>query len=194
MIRPGEVSLAHNGVLYLDELPKFSSASIAAVSDALHDGASTIMRRGQSTGFPADPFLVAAANPCPCGFSSSILHDCSDSDAAKKQYQARTNKAASKLGIKLRVELQPQTPRELKHEPVGETSEEVRERVTRSQDLQLKRYGNLVCKTGMPLLDALAVVIATLDGRAVPDSNDDSLAAELFGLENNNQDAVEGRR
>jgi magnesium chelatase family protein len=191
--RLGELSLAHNGVLYLDELPEFSRSSIEAIAIPLDDGYISVCRNRSVTTFPAKTMLVAAANPCPCGFSGSTLHGCSCRDGAKKQYSKRRADFAKALGIDLTIELEAQSPRDLKDQAAGETSEVVRRRVTRSQKMQRERYGCLISGTDTPLAEAVAVVLATLDGRATVKNSDLVYGSMLFGL-TDNQDALEGRQ
>lgn len=87
--RPGEISLAHNGVLFLDELPEFNRASIEGLREPLEERAVTISRVHASLHLPASFLLVAAANPCPCGWADSRVRECVCTNEARSRYQHR---------------------------------------------------------------------------------------------------------
>lgn len=129
--RPGEVSLADNGVLFLDELPEFPKHTIEAVKTVIRDKLTTICRTRQNHEFPADFMLVAGANPCPCGWRGSDLHPCNCSEQSVEVMQERI----AWLDFDIKVELQPLPPRLLRDHPVGETSEAVKARVTAARAL-----------------------------------------------------------
>ena len=87
--RPGEVSLAHLGVLFLDEFPEFRMSALEGLRQPLEDGEVTISRRLTSVTFPARIMLVAAMNPCPCGFKGDARRECTCPDHRLRQYAAR---------------------------------------------------------------------------------------------------------
>lgn len=87
--RPGEVTLSHNGVLFLDELPEFSRAVLEVLRQPLEDGEVTISRVNASLSFPSKLMLITALNPCPCGFSSDPARECSCTPADIRRYQKR---------------------------------------------------------------------------------------------------------
>jgi magnesium chelatase family protein len=87
--KPGEISLAHRGVLFLDELPEYSRAALEALREPLETGCITIARAGQSCEFPARFQLVAAMNPCPCGYAGDPGHNCHCSPDSVRRYQSR---------------------------------------------------------------------------------------------------------
>lgn len=112
--RPGEVSLAHRGVLFLDELTEFRRSAVQALGIALRDHTVRISRNDALIVFPAVPYaVVAAANPCPCGYAGSLDRRCSCSDAAIRCYRERLDDYAILLGINRRfVQHPPTSPRE----------------------------------------------------------------------------------
>lgn len=104
--RPGEVSLAHRGVLFLDELSEFRSSAIEAVGRALRDGVARFNRPDALVDFPAKPFaVIAASNPCPCGHRGSRVHRCTCSAETVRSYTARLDSYARVLGLTTRLEL-----------------------------------------------------------------------------------------
>ncbi len=138
--RPGEVSLAHNGVLFLDELPEFKKQVLEVMRQPLEDGQVTISRALMSLSYPARFMLVAAMNPCPCGFLDDPQHTCTCTPIAIQRYQARVS------GPLLdRIDIQIEVPairfRELHEEAGCEDSETVRARVQKARQLQRDRYG-----------------------------------------------------
>ncbi len=137
-IRPGEVSLAHRGVLFLDEFPEFSTNALESMREPLESGALTISRARGSVTFPARFLLVAAMNPCPCGYYGDTARACSCPDAAVSRYQRRVS------GPLLdRIDLFVDVPRvafsELAGGPSGERSEVVRDRVMEARERQAER-------------------------------------------------------
>ncbi len=137
-IRPGEVSLAHRGVLFLDEFPEFSSAALEAMREPLESGAVTISRARGSLTFPARFLLVAAMNPCPCGYYGDAKRACSCAESTVSRYQRRVS------GPLLdRLDLFIEVPRvdyqELTGAPTGEHSAVVRARVVEARARQARR-------------------------------------------------------
>lgn len=137
--RPGEVSLSHNGVLFLDELPEFKKNVLEVLRQPLEDGQVTISRALTSLTYPARFMLVAAMNPCPCGFLGDPQHSCSCNPLAIQRYQAKVS------GPLLdRMDIQIEVPairyRELSTEDTAESSADVRMRVERARLVQRKRY------------------------------------------------------
>lgn len=137
--KPGEVSLAHRGVLFLDETPEFQKISLEVLRQPLEDGEVTISRAATSVTFPADFTLIAAMNPCPCGYHLDIVKDCQCSLAQIKRYWAKLS------GPLLdRIDLQIEVPRlsdtELMELTDGESSEAIRARVMLAVDRQKNRF------------------------------------------------------
>ncbi len=137
--RPGEVSLAHNGVLFLDELPEFRKQVLEVMRQPLEDGVVTIARAAASLRFPADFMLVAAMNPCPCGFLGDKNRECKCSPVQVQRYR---NQLSGPLldRIDLHVEVPPVPVQEISARGQGESSQAIRERVNRARQLQQARF------------------------------------------------------
>src|SRR5512134_1870086 len=119
--RPGEVSLAHNGVLFLDELPEFKKNVLEMLRQPLEDGQVTISRAVQSLTYPATFMLVAAMNPCPCGFLGDPQHPCSCTPLAVQRYRNRLSGPLLDR-LDLQVEVPRLAHRELAEPVAGESS------------------------------------------------------------------------
>lgn len=139
--KPGEVTLAHRGVLFLDEFPEFSRSVLENLRQPLEEGYVTVSRAKQTLAFPANFVLVAAMNPCPCGNAGDPERLCSCSSAQRIRY---TQKLSGPLLD--RIDLQIEVPRldvkelQTKHKQEGETSEEVRKRVEKTRMFQKQRF------------------------------------------------------
>ena len=137
-IRPGEISLAHRGVLFLDEFPEFGAAALEALREPLEAGAITISRARGSVSFPARFLLVAAMNPCPCGYYGDSLRSCTCAEGAVSRYQRRISGPLMDR-LDLFVEVPRVEFRELTGEMTGEPSSAVRERVIAARARQAER-------------------------------------------------------
>ena len=137
--QPGEISLAHNGVLFLDELPEFKRTVLEVMRQPLEDRVVTISRARQSVEYPASFMLVASMNPCPCGYHNHPEKDCVCAPGVVQKY---LNKISGPLldRIDIHVEVTPVAFSELTQEQVSEKSEKVRERVIKARDVQEKRF------------------------------------------------------
>lgn len=137
--KPGEVSLAHNGVLFLDEIPEFKKNVLEVLRQPMEDGFVTISRVNASLSYPAKFMLVASMNPCPCGYYGDPYHECTCSQSSIDKY---LNNLSSPLldRIDIHIEVQPVDYRELKDDINIETSEDIRRRVNRAREMQLERY------------------------------------------------------
>ena len=135
--RPGEVSLAHNGILFLDELPEFDKRVLEVLREPMESGHITISRAAHQAEFPANFQLIAAMNPCPCGyFGDSGRCRCSPQQVAR--YRAKISGPLLDR-IDLHIEV-PNLPRsELRQDVTGETSVQVRKRVVTARDIQIQR-------------------------------------------------------
>jgi len=135
--RPGEISLAHNGVLFLDELPEFQRHALDMLREPMETGSITVSRAAKQAEFPARFQFVAAMNPCPCGFYGDEEYDCRCSLQQVQRYRSRISGPLLDR-IDLHVEM-PRLPwRELEHD-IGENSSTVRQRVIAAREHQLLR-------------------------------------------------------
>ncbi|MBR2979500.1 MAG: YifB family Mg chelatase-like AAA ATPase [Myxococcaceae bacterium] len=138
--RPGEVSLAHNGVLFLDELPEFKKHVLELLRQPLEDGVVTIARAMQTLTFPSRLMLVAAMNPCPCGHAGNPSQSCSCAPIDVRRYQSRISGPLLDR-IDLHVVVPAVRYSDLTPDRVGESSAVLRERVERARDIQRERFG-----------------------------------------------------
>jgi len=136
--KPGEVSLAHNGVLFLDEFPEFRKNVLEVLRQPLEDGKVTISRAQTTLTFPARFMLVAAMNPCPCGYRGDPKHQC---NCSKQNIQRYWSKISGPLldRIDIHVEVPALEWRDLTGMAEGESSETIRARVAKARKIQLKR-------------------------------------------------------
>ena len=138
--RPGEISLAHNGVLFLDELPEFDRRVLEALREPLESGHITISRAARRAEFPARFQLVAAMNPCPCGFHGHPDRRCRCTPEQIARYRGKlSGPLLDRIDLLLEVPMLPVA--DLQATPAGEPSAAVRERVARCRQLQLARQG-----------------------------------------------------
>jgi magnesium chelatase family protein len=137
--RPGEISLAHNGVLFMDELPEFKRSVLEVLRQPMEARKITISRSKFTVDYPASFMLVASMNPCPCGYYTHPEKDCSCSPNAVQNY---LNKISGPLmdRIDLHIEVKPVNYDELADESAQESSEEIRVRVIAARQLQTERY------------------------------------------------------
>jgi magnesium chelatase family protein len=137
---PGEISLAHNGVLFLDELPEFNRKSLEVLRQPLEEGNVTISRALNSTTFPARFVLVAAMNPCPCGYLGDSRHPCKCAPMQIERYMARVSgPLLDRIDLHLEV---PAVPfQELSAQADGTASKVMRNNVARARQAQRDRFG-----------------------------------------------------
>ncbi|MCZ6771068.1 MAG: YifB family Mg chelatase-like AAA ATPase [Proteobacteria bacterium] len=141
--RPGEISLAHNGVLFLDELPEFDRRALEALREPLESGRVTISRSMRTVSFPARFQLIAAMNPCPCGYDGDPALECRCSPDRIANYTARISGPLTER-IDIHLEVARQTHELLRGRHTSEeTSAVVRKRVIRARRRQLQRQGVL---------------------------------------------------
>jgi magnesium chelatase family protein len=179
-LRPGEISLAHRGVLFLDEFPEFSRESIEALRQPLEDGSVTISRASGSVQYPSRFYLLAAANPTPSGF------DVDDPDASNKpqnrgavaRYQAKFSGPILDR-IDLQVEVNRPTKDELQSKNLAESTFVVRQRVQKARDIQTLRFANEKIFTNAEMTLAMIQKYCILDK---PTENLLSQAVDKFRL------------
>lgn len=137
--RPGEISLSHRGILFLDELTEFKRNVLEYLRQPLEDGFVTISRTRQSVVFPARFTLVASTNPCPCGYFGDPIQACTCSPRQREQYWAKLSGPLMDR-IDLQVGVNRLKPEEMTGQTYGETSESIRNRVISARDLALVRF------------------------------------------------------
>lgn len=138
--RPGEVTLSHRGVLFLDELPEFRRDALEALRQPLETGYVNVSRSLMTATFPARFLLVAGMNPCPCGYLGDSLRSCTCHPAKVRQYYSRISGPLLDR-LDLQVPVPRLTPGELIELPSGESSRQVRERVVAARERQRLRWG-----------------------------------------------------
>lgn len=140
--QPGEVSLAHNGVLFLDELPEFGRNVLEVLRQPLEDKTITISRAKYSVEYPANFTLVAAMNPCPCGYYNHPTKECSCAPASIHRYFSRISGPLLDR-IDMHIEVTPVAIGDMNSSREEETSATIRERVIRARNIQSKRFAGL---------------------------------------------------
>lgn len=140
-LRPGEISLAHNGVLFLDEMPEYTRSSLESLRQPLEDGVITISRATGTATYPANFMLCGSMNPCPCGNHGSKVKECTCTPAQIQKYMAKLSGPLLDR-IDIRVEVDEVKYSELLEKAQGETSETVRKRVNRTRLIQKERFKN----------------------------------------------------
>lgn len=139
--KPGELTLAHNGILFLDELPEFSRSSLEVLRQPIEDGQVTISRVKSNMTYPCSFILVVAMNPCPCGYFGHPTRECSCSKHAIRKYLSRVSGPLLDR-IDLHVEVAPVEFDKicLDNDSENESSEKIKQRVINARNMQMKRY------------------------------------------------------
>lgn len=140
-LQPGEISLAHNGVLFLDELPEFSRSALETLRQPLEDRVISISRAKYSATLPCSFMLVASMNPCPCGYYNHPTHRCACNPGQIQRYMNRISGPLLDR-IDIQVEVTPVPLEDLAAAPAGEPSSAIRERVIRARDVQTARFAD----------------------------------------------------
>ncbi|EQB64075.1 MAG: Mg chelatase, subunit ChlI [candidate division Zixibacteria bacterium RBG-1] len=149
--RPGEVSMAHNGVLFLDEMPEFHKDVLEVLRQPMEDGKVTISRATTSITYPAKLMLAGAMNPCPCGYHGDPSHNCSCNPSQIHKYMSRISGPLMDR-IDIHIEVPAIKFKELSGHPTGEMSAVIRERVNKARQVQLERFKdekNIFCNAHM---------------------------------------------
>jgi Mg chelatase-related protein len=138
---PGEISLAHNGVLFMDELPEFKRNVLEVLRQPLENGEVTISRAAGTFTFPAEFMLIAAMNPCPCGHYGGAQRVCRCGPHKIQRYRSRISGPLLDR-IDIHVELNPLNEDEMLKAPEGESSCKIRNRVIAAREIQNRRFAN----------------------------------------------------
>jgi magnesium chelatase family protein len=153
--KPGEVSLAHNGVLFLDELPEFKKNVLEVMRQPLEDGHVTIARAALSLTYPAEFMLISAMNPCPCGYYTDSQHECTCTVPQIRKYMSRISGPLLDR-VDIHLEVPAVKYKELRSQKSGETSRQVRDRVETTRRVQQQRFKDhpsLFCNARMESRD-----------------------------------------
>ncbi len=148
---PGEVSLSHNGILFMDEFPEFQKNVLEALRQPLEDGEVTISRVNAQFTFPCNFLLVASMNPCPCGYLNDPKHDCTCTDAVISRYQRKISGPLLDR-FDIQIEVMPVEFNDLYDDTkVEESSEAIRDRVNQARKIQLNRFKgtSIFCNSNM---------------------------------------------
>lgn len=162
--KPGEISLAHYGVLFLDELPEFKRNTLEELRGPLEDGNITISRVVNTLTYPSQFMLIASMNPCPCGYYGSTEKECSCTPSMINRY---LHKVSGPLldRIDIHIEVEPVKYQELDADIKNETSEEIKQRVNEAREIQLERYKYLSIYSNSELDSALIEKYCKLDSK-----------------------------
>ena len=137
--KPGEISLAHNGVLFLDELPEFSRTTMEVLRQPMENGTITISRASCALTYPCSVMLICAMNPCPCGYFGHPTRNCSCPNGAPARYLSKVSgPLLDRLDI--HIEVPPVDYNQLSDSEAGESSTTIRERVNAARKIQLERF------------------------------------------------------
>lgn len=140
--KPGEISLAHFGVLFLDELTEFNRETLELLREPMEDKKITISRINATLEYPCSFMLIASMNPCPCGYYGTMENKCTCSEFTIKKYLSKISGPLLDR-IDIHVEVKPVKYQKLQEENKIETSEQIRKRVNRARRIQQERYSNL---------------------------------------------------
>lgn len=149
--KPGEISMAHNGILFLDELPEFKRNALEVLRQPLEEGAVSISRANMATEFPANFTLIAAMNPCPCGHATDPNKSCECSSYSVQRYRSKiSGPLLDRIDMHVQVSSIPLI--ELQSSKTEETSSDIKKRVLRARKIQEKRFNNsgpILCNTNL---------------------------------------------
>ncbi|MDP6966252.1 MAG: YifB family Mg chelatase-like AAA ATPase, partial [Candidatus Marinimicrobia bacterium] len=175
--KPGEVSLAHHGVLFLDELAEFKKNVLEVMRQPMENGEVTIARAAVSVNYPANFQLVAATNPCPCGYATDPNNECTCTPLLIQKYMGRISGPLMDR-IDLHVEVPAVPFADLSEKPPGEKSESIRERVEAARQVQLERFNSIegkYCNAHMETKDIRKFCDISEEGKSLLKSAMDKL-------------------
>ena len=176
--KPGEVSLAHNGVLFLDELPEFKKNVLEVLRQPIEEGHVTISRANSTVTYPANFMLVAAMNPCPCGFLGDPKRDCVCTYLQIQRYRSKISGPLMDR-IDIHMDVPPVRFQDLHSTENGQTSSGLLERIKRARDIQMERFQRMKIHINAGMNSRQIRKFCALD----PESNDlMETAMERFGL------------
>ncbi len=163
--KPGEISLAHYGVLYLDELPEFNRNVLEVLRGPLEDKKVTISRLNSKLTYPCNFMLIASMNPCPCGYYGSDEKNCTCTQQSIEKY---INRISGPLldRIDIHVDVKPVKYKNLDSNTIGETSKIIKNRVTKARNIQFERYKDIGIFTNSELTPALIDKYCILDEKS----------------------------
>lgn len=176
--KPGEISLAHYGVLFLDELPEFNRTSLEALRGPLEDRKVTISRVTTTVTYPSNFMLIASMNPCECGYYGSDLKKCTCNAKAIRRYLGKISGPILDR-IDMHIEVKPVEYEKLATSRKAESSEKIKKRVNKAREIQIKRYKELGIFSNAELDSNLLNTFCKLDkkSREIMEK-----AFETFGL------------
>ncbi|MFH0844115.1 MAG: YifB family Mg chelatase-like AAA ATPase [Pseudomonadota bacterium] len=160
--KPGEVSLAHNGVLFLDELPEFKKNVLEVLRQPLEDGQVTISRASTTVTYPSNFMLIAAMNPCPCGFLGDPKRECHCSTLQVQRYRSKISGPLLDR-IDIHMEVPPVQFRDLSSVETGLSSTDILERVNRARNIQGERFKHMKIYTNANMISRHVRQFCTLD-------------------------------
>lgn len=153
---PGEISLAHNGILFLDELPEFKRSALEVMRQPLEDGEVTISRSAGTITLPSRFMLVAAMNPCPCGYLGDVANDCRCSMPQVQRYRSRVSGPLLDR-IDIHVEAPAVSVDDLQNKSIGEPSSEIRKRIKNCRFVQAERYQQNKCSSNANMTNKMLI-------------------------------------
>lgn len=160
--KPGEISLAHHGILFLDELPEFRKDALEVMRQPLEDGTVTITRAGGTYSYPCNIMLVASMNPCPCGYYGDKKHDCTCSPQRISKYLSKVSGPLLDR-IDLHIEVPAVEYADLESRTKAESSADIKRRVDAARKIQLKRYNGTGIYSNSGLSAAMIDEVCKLD-------------------------------
>lgn len=176
--QPGEVSLAHNGVLFLDELAEFKRTALEVLRQPLEDGHITVARNKLSVDYPAHFMLVAAMNPCPCGHYGDLKHPCTCTPAQRHRYMSRiSGPLLDRIDIQCHIDAVGYD--DLRQKADGEPSAAIRERVRKARDIQTERFKGTAIHCNAQMTPSMVRKYCQLDEQAEQQLR---MAMNMYGL------------